>query len=259
MTRFLPFVFLFAGLCLFSCSKSTDDNPNISFSLENELLIVLWEDLTPAQREFALRFSTIEDQDCEDTGMAYSYKQENKIITLSINDLLPPDDCIDHPEPAQTVISLGELLPDVYNIQINLKEEIINKGKLSIYTDRYEISMETLHGIDFKNKSLFRIPDHTYWGYVSYNASTVNHAERFIDDLAVISDNRSYSQGDYGHFIINQQNAIELTIDSNLPQYQTVIFHNDDLNALEELLQEYRTSVNQDFDIKIFSYQGVQL
>jgi len=260
MTRFLLLVFLFAGLFVLSCSKSTDDNPNIAFSLENELFITLWEDLTTEQRKLSLRFTTIEDQVCQNTGLAYSHTQENQAITISIDSLLLPDNCIDIPGPAHANIALGELSTEIYDIQINLKEEIINKGRLTIAPDRYEINMETLHGIDFKNKILFRVPDNTYWGYVAYKATHLSQAERFMEEVSALTSNRSYSRGDYGHFIINQQDELELPIDSGFPQHQAFIFQfNDDLDKLESLLQEYRASFNQGLDIKIYSYQGDEL
>ena len=260
MTRFLLFGFLFAGLFVLGCSKSTDHHPNISFSLEDELFIVLWEDLTDGQRTFSLRFTTTENQECENTAIAYSQLHENNSITLSIDSLLFPDNCIDIPGPAHADISLGELPPEVYDIQINLKDEIINNGRLTILTDRYEINMETLHGIDFKNNSLFRVPDNTYWGYIAYNGSHLDQAEEFMEEVAALTNNRSYSRGDYGHFIINQQDEVELAIDTTFPQHQTFIFQlNGDLDKLEALLQEYRASFNQGLDISIFSYQGIKL
>lgn len=252
---FLIISFFFSG-----CSKTSNEDPNITFTVDNEFKISMWETLSPNQRNFSLLVETIDLPECENTEIDYTISIENNDIIISLNDLIKPTNCIAATNPVNTSINIGTFPNDNYSIQVNLQEEIINKGQLTVQADQYELVMESQHGIMMENQQLLRVPEQTYWGYIGFNNNAQATAQDYIRDLTDLSQSRSFVAGDYGHFKLTNNQELELGVSSDLSQSMNFILAlNEAESELQALVDNYRNTYGANIDIYLFSYKGEEL
>ncbi len=259
MTRPYYYCYLLLFFCLTACQPE-ETTPDVNIDISDELRIELWEVLDANQRMLELRVSTLEALDCENYSISFNLNQIGNRSMVSINNILPPHDCIAGTAPASNEIELGHFSEGDHAIELNLKNnEIINIGRLKIKPRFYELDMETDHGIYLPWKILKTVPEDLVWGYLTIEEAADENTilDEFNTRIAPWTESVGLSQGYYGYFNIENGTASEIkdqeeTITSNIFLLKEVGSRIDLKAALNNLRSEFGTQVS----IKVFSSDG---
>ena len=193
-------------ILLGNCDIRELEEPIIIADLDDEFELTLWEELSPTNRSLSLLIETIKDEPCRNSEIVNSVFRSGSSFNVTLQDITTPTDCQTGIGPATARINLGFINPGVYNLDISLKNTVINEGQLSIRANRYLIQMKTENGIKFIRSELNAVPDSLYWGYVAYDsASLKTEAEEVMSQLGTFGDVVALANGDYGYFSVSQQ------------------------------------------------------
>ncbi|MEL6865326.1 MAG: hypothetical protein AAFP19_12950 [Bacteroidota bacterium] len=249
------------ALLISSCRKDSADSPIFEINIEDEFSIDLWEELREESRQFRFDIQTIEAKECDNYELEYDVLQADNRIDLTINNLVLNEGCNPNTSQINTEVPLGSLQSGTYFLQINLREEIINKGRLEISSDQYQLEMDSDHGIQVLREELFRVRPNSIWGYVAYSDSREQeNAEQFIRDLGTISESHESPEGYYGYFTIDKEDQINLHLDIEPNYEQTFLYrYENDEAILIELLDQYRQTNGDKLEIKVFTASGAVL
>ncbi|MEO1517048.1 MAG: hypothetical protein AAFV95_18635 [Bacteroidota bacterium] len=261
MNRSVASILLLALVMLTSqaCRKSKGD-PTFSINIDDEFYIDLWEGLTPEYQSIHLKVATIQYQVCPEVILDYGLENLNKRYTVTLNDLIAPENCSVDSTYISTEIDLGDLENGEYELRINLRD-IENKGKLTVDDQRLSISMESDHGIALRHDELFRIPEKAIWGYLAYNAPAYETTKNaFFDDLQAITNLRNYTSGYYGYFTIEDDGYVRIARQIDFDTHSPFLLQfNGDKQELVDLLTAYRNQLGNDADLYLYTYEGEQL
>jgi len=114
------YCYLLLLLCLTACQPE-ETTPDINIDISDELRIELWEVLDASQRMLELRVSTLEELDCENYSISFNLNQTGSRSMVSINNILPPHECIPGTAPASNQVDLGHFREGDHAIELNLK------------------------------------------------------------------------------------------------------------------------------------------
>ena len=171
---------------------------------------------------------------------------------------MPPDDCNDGEAPASSVVDLGRLAPDFYELNIDLKNTVFSNGQLSIYNDRYKVNMDTEEGIIFLRRELLRVPPQTIWGYIGFQDSADQMiANDFIDDVAALGNKQTYNSGYYGYFNITSEGKVNMDHAFTSENAKTFLLeYTGEDSELQNLANTYRSTYGDAIELKIFTHRG---
>lgn len=263
MTRHYYYLILLI-FCVISCSPE-DTTPGINIDISDELQVELWEILDESQRMLELRVTTIETLDCENYSISYNLSQPGISTTVSINNILPPHECIPGTAPASNQINLGHFQDGEYPIQVNLKNnEITNLGRLIVKPRYYQLEMETNHGIFIPWNILKTVPENLVWGYLTIedaNSEDQNVIlETFNNRIAPWTEVISLSQGEYGYFKI--ENGIPSAITDQRETITENLFLLEQTGTQTELkdaLNDMRIEFGNQVSVNVFLSDGSSL
>ncbi|MEM6967078.1 MAG: hypothetical protein AAF573_20110, partial [Bacteroidota bacterium] len=245
-------------LSIVGCKSDPNENePNVS--IEDEFMILLWENLSPSGTSFNLNIKTIESQSCENTLIDVVPSVFANNIAVTIHDI-PTPDCSDAVFPATAEIILGNIAEENYNVQVSLKNVVNNEGIMIVTPDYYEIEMGQLNGIVMPEQRLYKIPNNTIWGYIAYSEDSLNVVtDAFVAGLADVADPRTYTDGYYGYFSVDNNELTILNNSSTLAVAKTFGFdYSGDTTHLMSMLFDYRSQYPE-MEFKIFTSAGEEL
>jgi len=253
MKQNLLFVLSLLLLAGVSCSK---EKPDTQFNVNTDFMIDMKEDLSETGGTLLFKAETINDQDCLNAGIDFSFSRGTSIITLSFLDLLLPEDCTPGSAPATADINTGDLAIINYQFKIDLRGEVTSEGVLNVLSDRYIVSFAEASGFEFPEKVLLRIPRHTIWGYVNHGEEEEEIATNFISDLSESASPARLEEGYYGWFKGAGDTVTEM---DNLPTERfnsLFVFEYEGTDeTLENLLDNFR-SENENIDLALFNWEG---
>jgi len=246
-------------LCLSACQPD-DTTPDVNIDISDELQIELWEILDTDERILELKVTTIEDLDCENYSISYSLDQTGTSSIVSINNILPPHECISGAAPASNEIKLGHFPEGDYPIQLNLKNnEIINVGRLKVKPRFYELEMESDYGIYLPGKILKTVPEDLFWGYLTIEESVDQNSilEAFNDRIAPWTEDIGLSQGEYGYFRIENGTASLIKDQKEIITENIFLFKQTGTrNQVKAALDDFRSEFPSEVSIKVFLSDG---
>lgn len=234
-----------------------NNEPNVS--IEEEFKILLWEKLSPTGSSFHLNIETIKSNSCENTTIDVAPSAAVSNISITIHDI-PVPDCPAPIFPATAEVELGNMSEEVYEVQISLKNVVHNEGTMTVTPDFYEVKMKELNGIIVPQKRLNKIPTNTIWGYVTYSESSLDVvAEDFISEISAIATGRTYEDGYYGYFSVDNNKITILNNNITLNVNESFGFnYSGDYTQLINILSNYR-SQNSGMEFKIYTSTGEEL
>ncbi|MFQ5445738.1 MAG: hypothetical protein ACE5FF_02295 [Saprospiraceae bacterium] len=246
---------------LAGCKVSQNDKETI-VKVNPEFTIDLFEQLGQP-RAFQFKIATIEKQVCTNYSIStYSTLSFNR-VTLSVDDLLPPVDCIEGEGPARAVANVGTLPNGYFNLSINLKDAIRNDGLLKVYQDSIVVDLDSKDGLELVHEVLLRIPETALWGYAAYNdkAAGEEPAKAFLADLADKATATQSPQGYYGYFKVDGSGDVILLPPPSHTYFQTFFYNYEgDIADIKVLLQNYRTANSSDqVEFVVFTGRGESL
>jgi len=244
-------------LLLLGCQQDLPSEPeNIVIDIPIDFNIGMWENLDEGQRSLSFLIETTKSSYCEEASISYSLDPDRNIVKFSLNSI-EPESC-EGSHTANSNILIGALENQSYNLQINLKEEIINIGTLEVGSSHYTIKhMDNPLGFRLNETRLERVPENTIWGYVTYEESqTSNAVADFFNALKIIATDREYNDGYYGHFNIEAGNQISFNHEIPGNYVEAFIYYYDGNNeTIKTLLDAYRNNID-DLELKVFNHLG---
>ena len=251
--------FMVLAALLGGCKLDSLGEPIIVPDVEREFYIDLWENLYPESRELVFKIETDQAQDCENATISYNLNRTGNTVNLSLNAISTPEDC--QPGPAQIFASAptGRLNGGLYTMKVDLKKTVFNEGQLTVTGDAYYLDMNTDYGFIFRHKSLLRIPEQTYWGYLPYETpEQENLATDFINALHGVSIQHNFSVGYYGYLSVEPDTRVSIH-EKNLEgvSYKSFIFKYDGLGAsIRQQINAFRLEHGTEIPIHVFNAKG---
>ncbi len=241
-----------------SCELAKLNDPIIVPDVEDEFYIDWREKLSGSSRSLDFMIRTIKEDQCPDAAIAYDLIRYSFGFQISLNDITSNDHCDAKMEPAAAEISLGRIATGTYQLKIDLKKSVKNEGSLKVNSDHYALSMQTEDGIQVLNNVLYKVPEHTVWGYVNYaNPEDETIAAAFVEETGQLSVEKSFPSGYYGHFRIGINGQVALPEQPVSARLKTFIFSiPDQREALTELIERFRSEHGQQLEIYLLDDKG---
>ena len=239
--------------CLTACGKKANDEKIID--VEKEFNVQMWEKLDGYGGSLQFVVSTIKNQPCGNTRIEMNSNQIDSKLTMTIKSLIQPATCNNVSQPAVDTLTVGNVSTGSYNININLKDVVLNNGTLTVKDNIYKLYLAKQDGITLITPELLRVPSGTIWGYVSFDTGQDAKLLKFFDNLNKIANPITIPSGNYGYFNISSTKVdIKANFDTKKQNIRQ-IFHNLTKSTieLENLINEYRS---QGLDIKMLTYDG---
>lgn len=239
--------------CLTACDRKANEEKIID--VEKEFNVQMWEKLDGYGGSLQFVVSTIKNQPCGNTRIEMNSNQVDSKLTITIKSLIQPALCNNVSQPAVDTLTIGNLSTGGYNININLKDVVLNSGILTVKDNTYKLFLTKQDGISLITPELLRVPKGTIWGYMSYDLGQEAKYIKFFENLNKIATPITIISGNYGYFSISSAKVdIKANFDTKKQNIRQ-IFHNLTKSSieLENLVNEYR---NQGLDIKLLTYDG---
>ncbi len=249
MTRYSFYLLSLLLLLGISACQPADIEPDINIDISDELQIELWEVLDQSQRMLELRVTTLETLDCENYSISFALNQTVNNAIVSINNIVPPHECISGSAPASDQINLGHFQDGDHAIQLNLRNnEIVNLGKLIVRSDFYQLEMESNYGISIPWDYFKKVPENLIWGYLTINDTDITEQnlvlEAFNNRMDPWTEVIGLSSGLYGYFTIENEIPIAVkdkknTITKNLFLFKETGTRVELIEAINDLRNEF--------------------
>ncbi len=255
--------FLLIITLLLSCSQ--DEDPVLVFNVPEEFSIEMREQLNPTNRDLIFDITSIYGFACEDITIDATYTRSGDNLSLSIQDIVKPDDCEEGANKANLKFNIGSLQNGEYTFNINLSEVVANTGMLSVSNDSYKIMIdeeEQIEGIVLPYTELRRMPNGSVWGKVEFNSDNMaNIAQKFQEELIGLGmSNLDLKAGEYGFFSLDSE--LSMIWDTASPYNNTLSFilnknqvtDQEIRNLIQQFQEEYGQS--NEIDMDVFTWDG---
>lgn len=246
-------------LAVGGCKIDSLQDTIVVADVEDEFSIDYWEELTPGKRGLVFNLQTIKEAECLNATINYQFSLAGSRMNLSLDDILTPSDCVPGLAPIVENAKTGALSFPYYELSIDLKNTVVNKGTLSVNPDNYRISMLTEAGLNFINKKLNRIPDSTFWGYVLYPTGHQGVAAEWLASITPISAIVDAKEGYYGHFTINNNTPQKIFL-RNEPQhapFEAFYFQlTGSIPELKEKIAAFNNAHSALIELKVYTAWG---
>ncbi len=261
MTHFYRLaLLLFCCVFQYSCQKTKEDE-TIIVTTAPEFKVDLFEQRDPGNGTplFGLWISSVETFPCSNYRIEGTVQMSGPNINIRLDDVRQPDTCVGAAGPARSFMAIGQLPEGTYNISLSLGNAIENTGTLTVYPDRYELSVEYPQAVDFQNRVLKKIPDGLVWGYIATpDDAALTLATAFLADLKNITTENNLLPGFYGYFTLSGAGLVALH-PGFAPAGSIQVFVRQLDTApenLRQLLQQYRSAPQHTAQIRCLTTFG---
>lgn len=245
MLRYLLFTLLI--ICSFSsCLKDPASEELIN--IKNEFSITLTQQLSTEGSHFALRTTTLTDQDCADNMINANINlTSNDKLIFNIENISQGIDCEGDQHSIQSTNSIP-LENNYYPFSIFLKNSIESTGGVTVSEGSFSINLNEQNGVIIDRTYLNRIPNDIIWGSILLLDNSLELQDilgAFKGNIQeTISEDHNLVSGDYGFFKIGENLNISgtsnnLTLHQN--EYLEFVFKiNGDLNELRAEILNFK-------------------
>ena len=242
---------------IFGCKLDSIQDPIIVTNIEKEFYINLWEELYPDTRQLRIDLQSIKNQDCLNYDISYDWENTDKQLSLTINNIETPGDCVPGTGPARAQVTAGPLEGQPYKLTISLAQSVTNQGQLVVNEEAYTLQMESEEGIIIPEKVLRRVPDNTVWGFVAaQDAADLDVAMTILDQLRSFGETANLIEGKYGYFSI-LDNKLLVSGAPETGQVNSFIIHYEgDEKAIKQLVDDFRASHTGSVSLQVKTAQG---
>lgn len=214
------------------------------------------ETLTPDARYLNFYFFTEEQFACTNYFINYDFSNNLGNLDIHLKEVEVTDLCLTATGPATAQMNLGIYQMGTYQVDIKVVNAL-NAGTLQVTPTNYILTMNDPQMLTLITDTLYRIPDHTIWGFAAYNETEYESiANAFLDSLEQRgATSVNLTTGDFGYFTLTQEGEIKL-IDQPGTKYSLnfiYLFEGEDqeikdviryfeINHFNEILPMVRTS-----------------
>jgi len=230
-------------LFLAACSKSEED-PSIIYNLEDEFVIRPVESLSRAGSKLTLEITSLQSDLCDNSEILYKFRQIDGVSIIELNDITSPENCNTSDIPPSTNIALNPNGSNRRLLNVKIKEIIENEGHIDEFQNRFEIKMASTNGIRISHRDLFKVQPTMIWGGVDYTSTdSVNVANAFMADLALMVRARPLIQGYYGQFELMPTGSVNIWNDTkSMDNRSAFAFHSEmTLAEMASMVEDYRS------------------
>lgn len=239
--RLTLLLFAFGLLVLESCAKL--NSKEIIVNVDKEFTIQPWETLNEFGGGLQLNVATVNSEECGGTGINYGTTTLGNKIVVTLNNLNYPVVC-GTTAPAKDTVRMPTLLAgSTYDLNINLKDVVVNKGNLRVEDGKFMISMATENGILMPAKQVLRVPQNAFWAVLANDSGNDRVATQMLDSLKTVATPISMVNGDYGYFSVdNGRVTLKTAPLPTKPVQQAVLFRINNKAALPTVIQNFRAT-----------------
>lgn len=238
---------------LSSCLKIKNE-----YAPVGEVNFKMIESLAPGARYLICEFSTEEQFGCLNYLIRYDYTSNMGNFEIHLKDVEKSDFCLTAPGPAKAELNLGTYQNGDYVVKIKVGD-IENQGMLKVSAQHYVLDVSTPQNLTIVTDTLLRMPEHTIWGYASYQDDQFETpAIAFTDSLEQRgAQPANLPAGDFGYFTIGQNSQIVSII--NAPEEKAIYFiyrFVDGDNAIMDLVSDFFVTYSNDIIIIVYTSEG---
>ena len=239
--RLTLLLFTFGLLLLGSCTGL--NSKEVIVDVDKEFTIQPWERLDEFGGGLQLNIATLKNEECGGTTINYGIITTTKKVTITLKNLAYPLTC-GAIAPARDTLRMPSMQSNTtYDLNINLKDVVFNKGILQVDDAKFTIAMANEDGIIVKSKQVLRVPQNAFWGILANDSGNDKVATQMLDSLKTVATPISMVNGDYGYFsvdngVVTVKTAPILTKSSQ----KAVLFRINNKVALPTVIQNFRAT-----------------
>lgn len=239
--RLTGLFFALGLLLLGSCAGL--NSKEVIVDVDKEFTIQPWERLDEFGGGLQLNVATLKNEECGGTGINYGLITSTNKISITLNNLAYPVTC-GAIAPARDTLKMPILQPNTpYDLNINLKDIVFNKGTLKVDDAKFTIEMANEDGIIMASKQVLRVPQNAFWGILANDSGNDKVATQMLDSLKTVATPISMTNGDYGYFSVDNGDVTikKAPILTKINQ-KTVLFRINNKAALPNMIQNFRAT-----------------
>ena len=250
------FLLLLIPILLFSCSTDVEEEGS---DINSDILVSITEELGTTGNVLKIKSETIKIYPCINYNLLTDYNFDGEDLQVSYQGVDISNICFTALGPA-TSEKVLTIEPGSYPVQFG-NEEDVTSGTLQVDEEKYILELNSSSTIFLAREVLYKIPHNTYWGIIGYrDPSTESLLNVFEETLTSENvDFRSFTNGDYGHFKIANN---EIVPPDNHGYYFADAFVFEFTGSLEELRQKvsgFLGAQGADLSVSIYSYNGNEI
>ena len=240
---------------MISCSK--DPREINIYDIPDEFKIDLHQVPTEFGTQPSIKISTVKPQPCENNHINAVLSKSSNTLNIEIREIIQAVDCILN--PLKLSIDLFAILQtNTYNLNISLKDQVFNDGKLTVGDDKFSMTLRSDYGILLGKSEILKIPDHHVWGYVIHpkNVTTLEHSLSEMMRPLYEGPSPLYT-GEYGLFYIDSSGDIHFPgVDENQNVEKFLIRSYASKSEIKEIVNTFMTT-NPESQVHVTSSFGV--
>jgi hypothetical protein len=239
--RLTPLLFALGLLLLGSCTGL--NSKEVIVDVDKEFTIQPWERLDEFGGGLQFNVATLKNEECGGASINYGLITSTNKISITLNKLTYPSTC-GALAPARDTLRMPQMQANTaYDLNINLKDVVFNKGTLKADDAKFTIEMTNEDGITIPSKQVLRVPQNAFWGILANDNGNDKVTTQMLDSLKTVASPISMANGDYGYFsvdngVVTVKTAPVLT----KPSQKAVLFRINNKAALPNVIQNFRTT-----------------
>ncbi len=207
---------------------------------------------------FGLWVESMEVFECDNYLIVSNKEQNVNTVKIILRGIEKPQNCNAQTAKAKTFIPIGNLADGAYELEIDLRDVVSNKGKLTVMQGKYSLDMPDPKGIVIKNYLVQAMPDQLFWGYIETpTGQATQQANALLADLKSLSTTVSLPTGFFSYFTVSGGGTFFFN-PSFSPGTNHIVFvrkMGTDPADIRKIFQTYRSG-NQPIVVKCLSTSG---
>lgn len=248
-------VFIFIVTALIGCSKNPQE-VNI-YSIPDEFKLDLHQAVSSEGSNPAFKISTLKSRSCTNDKIIVTISKIDNKIGIDILEIDPASPCNNLIGKVSTDVN-AILNPGIYSLNIDLKDQIINKGNITVTDQGYHLNLNTNYGLKMGKLDILKIPDGLIWGYIQKtNESSLIGNSLYDQLLTHMTPVTNIDDGDYGLFTLDGEEVNFNNDGYSLNIDKKFLMHlNTSISEIKEIVSRFKDD-NPEVEFKICTSRGV--
>lgn len=239
LTKLTILILSIIAFCFSGCVKEADQTTIIN--IDTEFALEVQQELQAGKNPMQIVIQTIQAPNCTNSSILYSSEVDGTQIDLSIKGISEGEPCFIGNQNISEVSNFF-LANGTYNMDITVRDVVINSGIVEISNEKIKLDLQSLDGIRLGKTEVNIIPDDYFWGTISFSESEYTSAAiAFETELKAKFLDSELSDGNYSHFEMNN-GAIQFPDQEQTNSIQIHFIHQLNFNKeeLDAMLGQFR-------------------
>jgi hypothetical protein len=250
--RLIYFIILFF---LFGCSKDPQE-VNI-YSIPDEFKLDLHQAVSSQGSNPAFKISTLDTRTCTNDKLIVTISKIGNSLGIDILDIDVAPQCNNISGKVSTDV-YAILSPGTYALNIDLKDQIINNGTITVTDQSYHLNLNTDYGLKIGKLNILKIPDGLIWGYIKEaNTPSINGTDLYNRLLMHMTPKNDLPSGDYGLFKKEDEEVYFIDAGYSLNIDKKFLMQlNTSISEIKKIVKQFKEE-NPEVEFKIYTSRGV--